>query len=311
MFFAEDDDAAAGQPTPPEAEAADCMKPVFDSDIMPVPRDDPEQRVGAAAAAAQVEPRPTAPAPEARRILEATAAADQDEPGAGKCKTILSGKCAQRSGAPQLTGKSSKGCSRAAAKRAAKRKSTGGTKHDAVNRAKHPTTESFHSGDAAPTKYIRPASEPRPRKRGRTIPSAGESLSEADTRSTSNTNANLSGPSDTNRLAAGPVHSRGKRVRHIRAKTKHALNKIATANKSRGEADIVWTPKHRIKFAMTVLGKVAPPLAHMKHTLSDTSIAKLPRYAQDAIGKSKSTLEQYRNEAQKCLNGNSKIHFRQ
>ena len=53
MFFAEDDDAAAGEPTAPEAEAADCMRPVFDSDIMPVPRDEPEQRVGAAAAAAQ------------------------------------------------------------------------------------------------------------------------------------------------------------------------------------------------------------------------------------------------------------------
>ena len=60
---------------------------------------------------------------------------------------------------------------------------------------------------------------------------------------------------------------------------------------------------------MTVLGKVAPPLAHLNHTLSDKSIRKLPRYAQDAIDKSKSTLEQYRNEAQKCLNGNSKFTF--
>ena len=226
-FFAEVDDVAAGEPTAPEAEAADCMRPVFDSDTMPVPRDEPEQRVGAAAAAAQVEPRPTAPAPEARRIVETTAAADQDAPGAGKCKTILSGKCAQRSGATQLTGKSSKGCSRAGEKRAAKRKSTGGTKHDAVNRAKHPTTESFHSGDAAPAKCIRPASEPRSRTRGRTIPSAGVSLSEADTRSTSNNTANLSGPSDTNRLAAGPVRSRGKRVRHLRARAKLIVNQTA------------------------------------------------------------------------------------
>ena len=114
--FVEDDDAAAEEPTAPEAEAADYMRPVFDSDTMPVPRDEPEQRVGAAAAAAQVEPRPTAPAPEARRIVEATAAADQDEPGGGKCKTILSGKCVQRSGATQLTGKSGKGCSRAGEK---------------------------------------------------------------------------------------------------------------------------------------------------------------------------------------------------
>ena len=80
-------------------------------------------------------------------------------------------------------------------------------------------------------------------------------------------------------------------------------NKIATANKSRGKTDIVWAPKHRIKFAMTVLGKVAPPLAHMNHTLSDKSIRKLPRYAQDAIDKSKSTVEQYRNEVQKGLHG--------
>ena len=172
-FFAEDDDAAAEEPTAPEAEAADCMRPVFDSDTMPVPRDEPEQRAEAAAAAAQDEPRPTAPAPEARRIVEAAAAADQDEPGGGKCKTIRSGKCAQSSGATQLTGKSGKGCRRGGEKGAAKRKGTGGTKNDAANRAKHPASESFHSGDAATTKYIRPASEPRPRKRGRTIPPSG------------------------------------------------------------------------------------------------------------------------------------------
>ena len=60
---------------------------------------------------------------------------------------------------------------------------------------------------------------------------------------------------------------------------------------------------------MTVVGKVAPALAHIEHKLSRGAINKLPLYAKNVIRQTKHTLENYHREAQKALGGKSGLTF--